>query len=401
MFITSPAFAATYAPDDRRASKTANGATTYYLYDEDGGASPLLEETYSGSSASVSMGYGMAEDGLRARYAPASGGLYYLFQWDPQGSLVQRQTGGPGGNTSYYALDTALFDGYGVKLSDTDAFTGGAEPARDAMGFQGEWGAYTDNETGLVLMGHRYYDAGTGRFLTRDPMGYGGGINLYGFTGNNPVNEMDPLGLDALDDTSNFFAGWGDTLSFGATGRVRQWIGVDDMVNRSSGAYVGGVVVGTAQGFVEGGVGAVGAVRAVRAAGGIRRIIASGQAARALVIANGVGKDVRPLTVVRILSRGEKLNDVIDQAKYLTLHDDIEHAVISYKNGSRALISGGRDGIAFSAEQVGNIRRILGHTHPYSLPGTGRPSPEDVNALRILHQRSSYLLEQGVRTKFR
>ena len=91
--ITSPAFAATYAPDDRRASKTAGGATTYYLYDEAGGASPLLEETYSGSTATVSMGYGQAADGLRARYAPASGGLYYLFQWDPQGSLVQRQTG--------------------------------------------------------------------------------------------------------------------------------------------------------------------------------------------------------------------------------------------------------------------------------------------------------------------
>jgi len=110
---------------------------------------------------------------------------------------VQRQTGGPGGNTSYYALDTAMYDGYGAKLGDTDAFTGGAEATRDAMGFQGQFGAYTDNETGLVLMGHRYYDAGTGRFLTRDPLGYGGGINLYGFTGNNPVNEMDPDGTQS------------------------------------------------------------------------------------------------------------------------------------------------------------------------------------------------------------
>jgi RHS repeat-associated protein len=155
-----------------------------------------------------SMGYGQAADGLRARYAPSSGGLYYLFQWDPQGSLVQRQTGGAGGNTSYYALDTAMFDGYGAKLGDTDAFTGNPEPTRDAMGFQGQFGAYTDTETGLVLMGHRYYDAGTGRFLTRDPLGYGGGINLYGFTGNNPVNDMDPDGTqsdnsDPGDATAN------------------------------------------------------------------------------------------------------------------------------------------------------------------------------------------------------
>jgi uncharacterized protein RhaS with RHS repeats len=49
-------------------------------------------------------------------------------------------------------------------------------------------------------MGHRYYDAGTGRFLTRDPKGYGGGINLYGFTGNNPVNESDADGLNPAGD---------------------------------------------------------------------------------------------------------------------------------------------------------------------------------------------------------
>jgi len=183
--IASPSFAATYAPDDRRASKTAAGQTTYYLYDEDGGPSPLLEEQMSNGTASVSMGWGMGADGLRARYSPTTQGPYYLFQYDPQGSLVQRQTQD---NTSYPALDTAMYDAYGKKLDDRDVFTGQPEQPRDAVGFQGQWGAYTDNETELVLMGHRYYDAGTGRFLTRDPKGYGGGINLYGFTGNNPVN---------------------------------------------------------------------------------------------------------------------------------------------------------------------------------------------------------------------
>ena len=50
------------------------------------------------------------------------------------------------------------------------------------------------------VLGTRFYDARTGRFLTRDPIGYGGGINLYGFAGNNPVTQMDPLGLDHVDD---------------------------------------------------------------------------------------------------------------------------------------------------------------------------------------------------------
>ncbi len=39
-----------------------------------------------------------------------------------------------------------------------------------------------------------------GRFVTRDPIGYKGGINLYGFCGNNPVNDSDPSGYQAQPD---------------------------------------------------------------------------------------------------------------------------------------------------------------------------------------------------------
>ncbi len=36
-----------------------------------------------------------------------------------------------------------------------------------------------------------------GRFLTQDPIGFAGGMNLYGYVGNNPVNFIDSLGLCA------------------------------------------------------------------------------------------------------------------------------------------------------------------------------------------------------------
>jgi len=64
------------------------------------------------------------------------------------------------------------------------------------VGFGGQWGNYTDNETGLLCLTHRYYDTGTGRFINRDPIDYAGGVNLYGYAGNNPVNAMDPNGTD-------------------------------------------------------------------------------------------------------------------------------------------------------------------------------------------------------------
>jgi len=56
-------------------------------------------------------------------------------------------------------------------------------------------GQYYDVETGLHYNYHRYYDPATGRYLTPDPIGLEGGINLYVYVQNNPSNYVDPLGL--------------------------------------------------------------------------------------------------------------------------------------------------------------------------------------------------------------
>jgi RHS repeat-associated protein len=60
---------------------------------------------------------------------------------------------------------------------------------------------YQDDETDLLYYGYRYYNAGTGRWLSRDPAEEEmGGPNLYGFVLNSPVNEVDGLGLTVTDD---------------------------------------------------------------------------------------------------------------------------------------------------------------------------------------------------------
>jgi RHS repeat-associated protein len=43
--------------------------------------------------------------------------------------------------------------------------------------------------------GYRYYNPSTGRWLSRDPIGEAGGISLYGFVDNDPINNDDPFGL--------------------------------------------------------------------------------------------------------------------------------------------------------------------------------------------------------------
>lgn len=48
----------------------------------------------------------------------------------------------------------------------------------------------------LYTFGHRFYVPRTGRWLSRDPLGEAGGINLTAFCGNDPINKVDPIGLE-------------------------------------------------------------------------------------------------------------------------------------------------------------------------------------------------------------
>ena len=62
-------------------------------------------------------------------------------------------------------------------------------------------------ELGLNYYGYRFYSPAIGRWLNRDPLGEAGGINLYGFVQNNPVNLIDPWGLLDMYQTYQYFHG--------------------------------------------------------------------------------------------------------------------------------------------------------------------------------------------------
>jgi RHS repeat-associated protein len=55
-------------------------------------------------------------------------------------------------------------------------------------------GQYYDPETGLHYNYFRYHNPQTGRYITPDPIGLEGGINLFVYTTNNPINAYDPTG---------------------------------------------------------------------------------------------------------------------------------------------------------------------------------------------------------------
>ena len=77
------------------------------------------------------------------------------------------------------------FSGYGSVI----AAAGTTSP----FSFGGANGCQTDPDASLVMMGHRYYDPRTGRFISQDHAM--SGRNWYTYAGNNPANKTDPSGL--------------------------------------------------------------------------------------------------------------------------------------------------------------------------------------------------------------
>lgn len=59
----------------------------------------------------------------------------------------------------------------------------------------GYTGRELDPDTGLMYYRARWYNPELGRFISEDPIRFAGGVNWYGYVGNNPVLYRDPSGL--------------------------------------------------------------------------------------------------------------------------------------------------------------------------------------------------------------
>jgi type VI secretion system secreted protein VgrG len=98
-------------------------------------------------------------------------------------------------------------------------------------------------EFNLYYYGLRHYDPGTGRWTNRDPLDEEGGINLYGFVGNNSIDNSDYLGMYFGIDDAVFTLGGGMVGTVGLfavdvfTGSISDW---EDYVA----AFIGGSVTG-------------------------------------------------------------------------------------------------------------------------------------------------------------
>ncbi len=90
-------------------------------------------------------------------------------------------------DTNGVSVAAVMYDAFGRKVSGT-ADAG----LRLPYGFSTK---YLDEETGLYYYGYRFYHPELGLWVSRDPIGERGGINLYGFVANNSINAVDVSGL--------------------------------------------------------------------------------------------------------------------------------------------------------------------------------------------------------------
>ncbi|MEN8513847.1 RHS repeat-associated core domain-containing protein [Burkholderia sp. RS02] len=144
--------------------------TTHYVY-EPGSFTPLA----------LATGPAMSDDGDVAASAFARIAYYHCDQiGTPQ--EVSDESGEVAWSVRYKAWGEAR-----EVISGAARKAGITNPLRFA-------GQYFDSETGLHYNRHRYYDPSSGRFVSKDPIGLAGGINVYQYAPN-PVGWIDPLGL--------------------------------------------------------------------------------------------------------------------------------------------------------------------------------------------------------------
>jgi RHS repeat-associated protein len=194
-------------PENRRVGKTVNGTLVQgFLYEDQlriaaelDGAGIVVSRFVYGTRVNV------------PEYVVKSGNTYRIVT-DHLGSpwlVVNTATGA--------VVQRLAYDEFGRVTTDTN-------PGFQPFGFAG--GLY-DRDTGLIRFGARDYSPHSGRWTARDPIRFAGGdSNLYGYGLRDPINRVDPGGLD----TFGFGVATGGSLG-GGTGYTSTQIMLDTSLN--------------------------------------------------------------------------------------------------------------------------------------------------------------------------
>ena len=151
-----------------RTSKTVGGTTTTYKRAGASPVSPVVADTVGGTTTNHLPGI-----------SSRSAGTSTFSHSGIKNGVLQT-------NSSQTNTGTKRYDASGNVLATTGTWT-------TPFSYGARFGYQSDSEFGYQLLGHRYYDASTGRFLTRDNIKEG--RNWYAYCENNAITGADPNGL--------------------------------------------------------------------------------------------------------------------------------------------------------------------------------------------------------------
>ena len=196
---TNGVFAESYAYDalGRRVSTTTQEGTMRHVYDDNW---QVIADIDANGNVIASYVWGDGIDNLLA--VKISGATYYPL------TDIQRTVWGYV-DTQNNIVVRWQYDAWG-NVTDEDVSVSALASLR--YRFQGrEWSA----ATGLVNFRMRWYDAETGRWLSKDPIRLGGGLNLYAFCGCEPILNIDSWGLWTVQLGVSGIGGAGNGLTTG------------------------------------------------------------------------------------------------------------------------------------------------------------------------------------------
>jgi RHS repeat-associated protein len=178
----------TYNGLDTRVGKVENGVTTNFHRDGAYVTDPVISDT----NADYTPGISERRGGVTK------------FNHSSLKSITAQS------NTAQVMTATRTYDAFGAVISGNGTWSG-------SFGYAGGFG-YQEDASGLKLLGHRYLDSSTGRFLTRDPVE--DGRNWFSYCDNNPVDSFDDNGFQKkkINPPAGLLGGPGKGPTVGAPG---------------------------------------------------------------------------------------------------------------------------------------------------------------------------------------
>lgn len=183
-----------YDATGRLSKAIVESGTATYGYDGDG-----LRVTRTASGLTRRLTW----DVSRALPVVLDDGQYLYLYGAGDAPLARHPKGGPASGAEYYHADglgsTRAATGAGgtaLAFCDYDAWGAAYNLGTSCPQEVAYAGQQRDGETDYYYLRARHYDPKLGRFVQPDPVGYGGGDNLYAYAGNNPTTYTEPAGLE-------------------------------------------------------------------------------------------------------------------------------------------------------------------------------------------------------------